>query len=55
MLRGIYEALGGPEHWRMKWDLDQPVNTLHGVTCDKRGRVVEIDLANNGLRGACSA
>ena len=55
LLRGIYEALGGPKHWYTKWDLDQPVNTLHGVTCDERGRVVKIDLSRNGLRGACSA
>jgi hypothetical protein len=52
LLRGIYEALGGPEHWRKKWDLDQPVNTLHGVTCDERGRVVKIDLSRGDFRGA---
>eukprot|EP00947_MAST-08B_sp_MAST-8B-sp1_P000608 g608.t1 len=54
LLRGIYEALGGPEHWSRKWDLDQPVNTLHGVTCDERGRVVKIDLPRNGVRGDLS-
>eukprot|EP00947_MAST-08B_sp_MAST-8B-sp1_P000886 g886.t1 len=53
-LRGIYEALGGPEHWHRKWDLDRPINTLHRVTCDERGRVVKIDLSENGLRGDLS-
>eukprot|EP00947_MAST-08B_sp_MAST-8B-sp1_P003468 g3468.t1 len=54
LLRGIYEALGGPEHWSRKWDLDQPVNTLHGVTCDERGRVVRIDLSRDDVRGDLS-
>eukprot|EP00947_MAST-08B_sp_MAST-8B-sp1_P003469 g3469.t1 len=56
LLRGIYEALGGPEHWSRKWDLDQPVNTLHGVTCDERGRVVKIDLLSqwDSVRGDLS-
>ena len=55
LLRGIYEALGGPEHWRTKWDLDQPINTLHGVTCDgEQGPVIYIDLSLNGLEGDLS-
>ena len=55
LLRGIYEALGGPEHWGTKWDLDQPINTLYGVTCDERGRVVKINLSENDLEGVFSA
>ena len=51
-LLALYQATGG-ENWEDsdKWNTDEPVGTWHGVTVDSEGRVIELDLAANGLSG----
>ena len=51
-LLALYHATEG-ENWeyRDKWNTDEPVGTWHGVTVDSEGRVIELDLAANGLSG----
>ena len=52
ILELLYEATGG-EEWRRRdnWLTDAPLNDWHGVTTDSEGRVVELALYGNNLRG----
>ena len=52
-LVSLYEATGGSEWTRSDgWlDDDVPVSEWHGVSTDSVGRVLELDLSNNGLAG----
>ena len=51
-LVALYEAAGGPD-WASSegWLSDAPLSDWHGVGTDENGRVVEIDLGGNGLKG----
>jgi hypothetical protein len=52
-LLALYRATGG-ENWEYSdnWNTPEPVDdTWHGVTVDSEGRVIELDLAANGLSG----
>ncbi len=51
-LIALYEATGGP-HWKnnLNWLTDHPLGIWYGVEVDKRGRVVELRLADNDLNG----
>ena len=52
-LLALYRATGG-KNWEYSanWNTDAPVDdTWHGVTVDSEGRVIELDLAANGLSG----
>ena len=52
-LLALYRATGG-ENWEYSdnWNTSAPVDTWHGVTVDpEEGRVIELDLAANGLSG----
>ena len=48
----LYEATGGP-NWKndLNWMSDHPIGIWHGVTIGEGGRVVELELPNNGLSG----
>ncbi len=51
-LVSLYEATGGSEWTRSDgWLEDVPVREWHGVSTDSVGRVLEVDLSNNGLSG----
>ena len=52
VLIAFYQSTGG-EHWSEKanWNSVHPLETWFGVTVDADGRVTEIDLPNNNLRG----
>ncbi|MCY3773565.1 MAG: Ig-like domain-containing protein [Gemmatimonadetes bacterium] len=52
ILVAFYESAGG-EHWTVKtnWKSVHRLNSWYGVTVDADGRVVEINLPNNNLRG----
>ena len=51
-LEAIYHATGG-EHWTdsTNWLSDAPLGEWHGVSTDAAGRVTELDLIENGLKG----
>ena len=51
-LIALYNATDGA-NWRRNnnWESDQPLGTWDGVTTDESGRVTQLDLANNRLRG----
>ena len=51
-LESFYEAAGGPG-WtdNENWLSDAPLGEWHGITTDANGRVVEMQLAFNGLSG----
>ena len=51
-LLDIYRSTGGPA-WtnNTNWASDSPVHEWYGVTTDEHGRLISLDLANNGLRG----
>ena len=51
-LVAFYEATGG-ETWynQDKWLSNYPIGTWHGVVTDENGRVTELVLEGNGLRG----
>ena len=53
ILRALYEATGGPD-WtnRENWLTDAPLGDWHGVRVDGQGRVIEISLLANDLRGS---
>ena len=55
-LRALYEATGG-EGWTNAggWLSGPAVGGWHGVESDSLGRVIALDLANNGLSGALPA
>ena len=49
----LYEAAGGSEWTRSDgWLDDVPVREWHGVSTDSVGRVLELDLSDNGLAGS---
>ena len=52
-LVAFYEATGGPE-WTndTNWKSDKPLYTWHGVTTDADGRVTELSLRDNNVRGS---
>ncbi len=52
-LISIYNAMDGP-NWtdHTNWLTGAPLGEWHGVTTDEMGRVLELNLANNGLSGA---
>ncbi len=52
-LVALYNATGGA-NWthRANWLSAAPLGTWHGVTTDANGRVTELRLSSNGLRGA---
>ena len=52
----FYEAMDG-EGWRNNenWLTGAPLNEWHGVTADKNGRVSELRIVLNGLRGEIPA
>ena len=52
-LVALYNATDGP-NWRRSnnWLTDEPISTWYGVTLDESGRVGELRLANNQLRGS---
>ena len=51
-LIALYEATGGP-NWKNSenWLSDAPLSDWHGVTTDRNGRVMELKLWGNNLRG----
>ena len=52
-LLALYQAAGG-DSWTSNdnWLSDDPIGTWYGVTTDQNDRVVELDLSDNGLKGA---
>ena len=52
-LIAFYNATGG-DNWKNKtnWLTDAPLDEWHGVEVDAFGRVIAIDLIDNGLQGA---
>ena len=49
----LYDAMGG-YGWihRGNWRTEAPLDTWYGVTTDEQGRVIGLDLSNNGLTGS---
>ena len=49
----LYDATGG-DAWNKNWNwkTDRPLTDWHGVETDRVGRVTELHLAENGLRGS---
>jgi len=46
----VYHATGGA-NWTETWNLNQPMDTWHGVTLSHEGCVIDLDLSANGLTG----
>ena len=55
-LVALYGATGGA-HWtnNTNWLSDKPLGEWHGVTTDRSGRVITLNLPHNGLAGSLSA
>ena len=55
-LEALYEAVDG-EDWteNSNWLTNAPLNRWHGVTTNRSGRVIELDLSENELSGAIPA
>lgn len=55
-LVAIYNATGG-ENWKHKtnWNSDKPLDDWYGVATDSEGRVTELRLSSNQLRGEMPA
>lgn len=55
-LEALFEATGGPS-WsnHENWKTSVPLKDWYGVTTDRSGRVVELDLSMNGLSGPIPA
>lgn len=53
VLLRVYSALRGLR-WTNSdnWGTDAPLGTWYGVTTDEQGRVIELDLSDNGLTGS---
>ncbi|MXX65832.1 MAG: hypothetical protein F4Z40_02185 [Chloroflexi bacterium] len=52
----LYEATGGPAWSRSEgWLSEDPLGDWHGVNTDNAGRVVELELGDNGLSGPLPA
>lgn len=49
-LVALYNSTNGA-NWFNKWNLNNPINTWHGVTVNSKGCVLYIDLHNNNLTG----
>lgn len=49
-LLALYHSSGGSQ-WTKRWDLNADVSTWHGVVLNSEGRVVELVLNTNNLRG----
>ena len=51
-LIALYRSANG-DFWtyKLNWLSDAPLNTWYGVTTDEYGRVIELDLGENGLSG----
>ena len=56
VLAALYYATNGP-NWTNSngWLTNQPLAAWQGVTADSKGRVIELDLSENGLRGQIPA
>lgn len=56
VLIALYEATGGPS-WRnnANWATEAPLHQWYGVTANSDGRVIELSLQENGLRGELPA
>lgn len=56
VLMAFYESAGG-EHWSDKanWNSVHPLETWFGVTVNPDGRVTEINLPNNNMRGTLTS
>lgn len=52
ILMELYSATNGSS-WKINygWDTDSSLSSWHGVTVNEAGRVVELELADNGLEG----
>lgn len=48
----LYNATGGPS-WKIKtnWDTDADLSKWYGVNINYQGRVVQLQLYDNNLRG----
>lgn len=46
----LYNALDGP-NWTIKWDLNMPISTWHGVDLDADCKITDIRLNDNNLKG----
>ncbi|NJL75562.1 MAG: S8 family serine peptidase [Saprospiraceae bacterium] len=46
----IYNAAGGAS-WTIPWNLNQPLNTWHGISTNTDGCVTILNLSNNNLTG----
>ena len=56
VLEELYDATGGTQWWRRDgWLTEAPLEKWHGVTTDDDGRVVELALYGNNLRGRAPA
>ncbi|MYA63524.1 MAG: hypothetical protein F4Y21_02500, partial [Gemmatimonadetes bacterium] len=56
VLKAVYDATGGTQWWRRDgWLTDAPLKDWHGVKTDDDGRVVELALYGNNLRGRAPA
>ena len=52
VLVALYQATEGVNWLKSdNWLTDAPIDTWHGVTTDDSGRVIGLDLSENGLRG----
>jgi len=51
-LEGLYESMGG-QYWNNKtnWLTGRPINTWYGISTDGNGRITQLKLGNNNLRG----
>lgn len=50
-LIALYNATDGI-NWSNQWNFNQPIDTWHGVTLDANGRVKDLHLGGNGLKGS---
>ena len=56
LLVAFYQAANGDDWLKNdNWLSDAPIGVWHGVVADTGGRVVSLDLRENGLRGPIAA
>ena len=56
VLTAMYDALDGSNWTRSdNWGTDAPLDQWHGVSVNDRGRVIRLDLSQNGLSGSIPA
>lgn len=55
VLLALYRSTGGAD-WKnkRKWNTNAPLSKWNGVTVNDQGRVVELDLHDNNLRGTAA-